>query len=82
MDEDVSYGVLVGWAHDAYNGRFDLKLQSARKLRDSQPESIQSHHFIMTPNQALLLGNFLLGISGQQAPVRRKRGWLARLFGI
>jgi hypothetical protein len=80
IDADI-YGALVGWTHSEFNGRLDLRLQSARNLRGKKPGDIQTHHLLMTQNQALLLGNYLLKLSGRQPPIQRKRGWLKRIFG-
>ena len=76
-----SFGVLVGWTHVSMNGRLILTIEAARSAKDNVPRDIQKHHFMMTDNQALLLGNNLLGISNLKPPVRRSRVWLARLFG-
>ncbi len=75
-----SYGVLVGWTHAEFNGKLDLRLQSANALLHSKPHDIHAHHLMLTHNQALLLGNYLLNVSGQKPPQRRKKSWLKRLL--
>ena len=79
--DSENFGVLVGWTHVKVSGRLILTIESARSAQDNTPRDIQRHHFMMTDNQALLLGNNLLGLSRMEPPVRRGRGWLARLFG-
>jgi hypothetical protein len=81
MDRDV-FGVLVGWSHGQFNGRIDLKLQTAHSTVELQQGKIDIHHVVMTPNQAVLLANYLYTITNQTPPPQRKRGRLARWFGI
>lgn len=76
-----NYGVLVGWTHANVNGRLVLTIETARSAQDNMPRDIRKHHIMMTDNQALLLGNNLLGLSQMKPPLRRRKGWLARLFG-
>ncbi len=75
-----SYGFLVGWSHNEFNGRLDLRMQCARSHTDSRPSDIESHHFMMTRNQALVLANYLLAVTGQKAPQRKRKGLLERLI--
>ncbi len=76
-----SVGVLVGWTHSEFEGRIVLRVQSVRSSQHSGPEDVDSTYFYMTKNQALVLGNYLFQVSGQEIRHRRKRGWLGRLFG-
>ena len=78
LDSD-SYGVLVGWSHSEFTGRIDLRLQAVQSTRRSGREEVDSHHFMMTPNQAMLLANYLFEITHRSPP--RRRSWLARWFG-
>ncbi|CAM4234789.1 OmpR/PhoB-type domain-containing protein [Novosphingobium lubricantis] len=72
-------GVVVGWKHRVFARNIHLTVQSTE--RGLGPASIDRHDLLMTRNQALLLANDLLRLSGQELPIRRRRGWLARLFG-
>ena len=76
-----SYGALVGWAHSEFKDRLNLKLQSIDPARQASGEEVDSHYFLMTRSQAAVLANYLFQISGQTPPRRRRRGWLARLWG-
>jgi hypothetical protein len=76
-----SYGALVGWAHSEFKDRLDLKLQTIESTRLDVPETVVSHHVMMTKSQAAVLANFLLSISGQAPPPKRRRGLLGRLLG-
>ncbi len=78
LDTD-SYGVLVGWTHGEFTGKLDLKLQTVQSTRRESRDDVDVHHFVMTPNQAVLLANYLLRITNQSAPPRR--GLLTRWFG-
>lgn len=74
------YGVLVGWRHEEVSGRLILKIESVRSLEQSERNDIDTQHLVMTHNQAVVLANYLFEIAGQTPTIRRKRGWLARLF--
>ena len=73
-------GVLIGWDHHAFAGRIGLRLQSARAVRGGAPDDIRQHHLIMTRNQAVLLAQYLMGVTGQEGFRPKRRGFLARLF--
>ena len=76
-----SYGVLVGWSHQDLNDRLDLRMQSTRSTRRGAPDEVDSHHFMMTRNQALVLANYLFTVTGQAPPRRRRRGLMGWLIG-
>jgi len=74
------YGVLVGWEHRIAGERLDLKLQTVQSSRQLAGSALDNRHIIMTRNQALLLANYLLEVSGKSPPAPR-RGRLTRWFG-
>ena len=74
-----SYGVLVGWTHSEFTGRIDLRLQTVQSTRQSSPSEPDSHHFMMTPNQAAVLATYLFQITHRSPP--RRRNWLLRWLG-
>jgi hypothetical protein len=76
-----SYGVLVGWTHHDVNGRLDLRMQSTQSTRCGAPDEVDSHHFMMTRNQALVLANYLFSVTGQVPPRKHRRGLLGWLLG-
>jgi hypothetical protein len=78
---DATFGVLVGWTHSDFSGGLNLKLQTLRSSRLKEPDEPDSHHFIMSKNQAAVLANFLFQVSGQTPPVRHKRSLLKRVLG-
>ncbi len=78
-DDHESYGVLVGWTHSEFTGRIDLRLQAVQSTRAGSHGEPDSHHFMMTPNQAALLANYLFEITHRSPP--RRRSWLTRWFG-
>jgi hypothetical protein len=77
---EESFGVLVGWAHHAFNDKLDLTLQCVQSSRLQDRREIDDHHIVMTPQQAAVLANYLYQISGQTPPEPRK-GLLRRLLG-
>jgi hypothetical protein len=74
------YAVLVGWTHSEFADKLDLRLQTVQSTRHLQHGEVDNHHVVMTPNQAVLLANYLFEVTGQTQPSPR-RGRLARWFG-
>ncbi|NLR38707.1 hypothetical protein [Novosphingobium sp. ERW19] len=73
-------GVVVGWKHRAFARNIHLTVQSSKNPRPI-PGAIDTHHLLMTRNQALLLANYLMRLSGQEIPPRRPRTLWEKLFG-
>ena len=75
-----SYGVLVGWSHHGFSDKLDLRLQCVRSTRRLKDDEIDSHHVVMTREQAAVLANYLFKLAGTSPP-HPPRGRLARWFG-
>jgi len=73
-------GVVIGWKHQDISRNIQLTVQSTIASRPT-PDAVDTHHLLMTRNQAMLLAQYLMRLTGQDAPAPRKRGWLQRLFG-
>lgn len=73
-------GVVVGWTHYDLGSSIDLRLQSTVSRQALDENRVDSHHFLMTHNQALLLAKFLLDATGQSLPLRAKRPLWRRLL--
>lgn len=73
-------GVVIGWKHQDISRNIQLTVQSTVAARPT-PDAVDTHHLLMTRNQAMLLAQYLIRLTGQQPPVPTKRGWLKRLFG-
>ena len=73
-------GVIVGWVHHPVGNGIDLALQSAVSAEALARDEVNTHHFLMTRNQALLVANYLLDATGQTLPRRRRPSLLRRLF--
>ncbi len=73
---------LVGWTHAALPNGIDLRVQCAPSSRALQNEEIEVQHLLMTRNQALLLARYLLEITGQTLPPRRRRPLFGRFWGM
>lgn len=65
-------GVVVGWTHHDLGSSIDLRIQSATSNQALAEDRIDSHHFLMTHNQALLLAKYLLDTTGQSLPLKFK----------
>ena len=72
-------GVIVGWTHNNMGTSIDLRIQSAHSKRALDDKLIDSHHFLMTHNQALLLAKYLLDATGQTLPAKQKPSIMQRI---
>ncbi|WP_239016688.1 hypothetical protein [Sphingorhabdus pulchriflava] len=64
--------VVVGWTHHGLGSSIDLRIQSTVSRQALDNDQVDSHHFLMTHNQALLLAKYLLDSTGQTLPQRVK----------
>lgn len=76
-----NYGALVGWVHDEAGDNILLRLESVKSPEAADRRNPDVFRMLMTRQQAAVLGNYLLGVSGQTPPDPRARGWFRRLFG-
>ena len=73
-----TYGVLVGWSHSPCGNGINLKVQSAHSQVALREGRIDTHHLLMTRNQALLMARYLLDTTGQTLDIPEKpHGWRA-----
>jgi hypothetical protein len=77
---EENYGVLVGWRHRDSDGRIDLQLETVFNPDALAQHRIDTHHIVLTHQQATILANYLYTITGQTRPGPR-RGRLTRWFG-
>lgn len=73
-------GVVVGWKHRTFARNIHLTVQSTSRGQPT-PCTVNTHNLLMTRSQAMLLANYLMQLSGFEAQPRRRRNWIARLFG-
>ena len=76
-----SFGALVGWTHHDAGDRIMLRLESVQSSEAAKQHDPDLFRFTMTKQQAAILGNYLVRLSGHSPVVPKKRGWLRRLFG-
>jgi hypothetical protein len=79
-EPDEHRGVVVGWTHHDLGSSIDLRIQSTVSQAALDEKQIDSHHFLMTRSQALMLAKFLLDATGQSLPEKRKAPLLRRLL--
>lgn len=80
---DDPSGVVVGWTHHDLGSSIDLRIQSCRSKQALDSDDIDSRHFLMTHNQALLLAKYLLDATGQKLPQPQKLSiWLRLTRGL
>ncbi len=75
-----TYGILVGWKHGEFAGKFDLQLQTKLSSGHLAKGEVETFHVVMTQQQATVLANYLFRIAEQHPPEPRK-SWLSRWFG-
>jgi hypothetical protein len=73
--------VVVGWTHHGLGSSIDLRIQSAVSQKALDGKSVDSHHFLMTHNQALLLAKYLLDATGQTLPPKARMPLWRKLTG-
>lgn len=73
-------GVVVGWTHNDLGTSIDVRIQSAVSRQALDENRVDSHHFLMTYNQALMMAKFLLDATGQSLPLRPRRSWWRRVL--
>lgn len=73
-------GVVVGWTHHDLGASIDIRIQSVTSKQALDDKIVDSHHFLMTHNQALLLAKYLLDATGQMLPPKAKRSVWRKLM--
>ncbi len=77
-----SFGALVGWTHQEAGDRIMLRIESVRSTEAAEKHNPDMFRFLMTKQQAAVLGNYLVGLSGQTPADPNDRGWFRRLFPL
>ncbi|HEV7234330.1 MAG TPA: hypothetical protein VGN36_08790 [Sphingorhabdus sp.] len=80
-ESDDHRGVVVGWTHNDLGSSIDLRIQSTVSKAALDDNRIDSHHFLMTRSQALMLAKFLLDTTGQTLPPKVMPPLWRRLTG-
>ena len=76
-----SFGALVGWDHHDAGDRILLRIESVQSSEAAKTHDPDLFRFLMTKQQAAILGQYLVRISGQPLVAPKKRGWFRRRFG-
>jgi len=76
-----SFGALVGWTHHDAGERIMLRIESVQTSDAAKQHDPDLFRVLMTKQQAAILGQYLVRISGQTPMVPKKRGWFRRRFG-
>ena len=75
-----AHHVLVGWTHHSLTNGLALRLERTRSMVALENEQLETEEVLMTRNQALLLGRYLIEAAGYDMPQpaghRRLRGLL------
>jgi hypothetical protein len=75
-----NFWALVGWGHHDAGDRIMLRLESVQSSEAAKNHDPDLFRILMTKQQAAILGNYLVRLSGQSPIVPRKRGWFRRRF--
>ena len=76
-----SYGALVGWGHHDAGDRVMLRIESVRSTEAADKHDPDMFRVLMTKQQAAVLGNYLVQLSGQTPVDPKSQGWFRRFFG-
>lgn len=76
-----SHGALVGWTHRSAGDHLMLSVESVRSKAAADRHDPDIFRFLMTKQQAAVLGNYLIELSGQSASDPKDRSWFRRFFG-
>lgn len=74
-----SVGALVGWSHHDTGETILLKLESARSSAALAEKDLDVTRLLMTKQQALVLGHYLMRLSGETIQPAR-RSWMPHLW--
>ena len=75
-----SFGALVGWTHHDAGDRTMLRLESVLSSEAAKKHDPDLFRVLMTKQQAPILGNYLVQISGHPPAAPQKRRWFRRRF--
>ena len=75
------YGALVGWGHLINGNRLMLRLESFRSRDALDERDLDDFRILLTKQQALLLGNYLIKLSEHSAIGQKQGGWFRRRLG-
>lgn len=76
----TNLGTLVGWTSRDHESGVGITLECFDTLGKHRGDP-KTYHMLMTRQQAAVLGNHLMQISGQSPPSRKDRSWITRFFG-
>lgn len=76
-----SFGALVGWSHHDTGDHIMLRLESVQSSEAARKHDPDLFRCLMTRQQAAILGNYLVRLSGHSPVVPKKPGWFRRHFG-
>lgn len=80
MIDEKRWRALVGWTHAILPSGVDLRVQCAPSTRALANDQIETQHLLMTRNQALLLAKYLLEVTDQTLPPKRRPSLLGRFW--
>lgn len=79
-DDEIQYGVLVGWKSQPVGDGFVLTMQRVTTPPPHRSEDVKVTNFLLTRTQAAQLAHHLSEMVGQSPP-KHRRGWLGRMLG-
>jgi hypothetical protein len=72
-------GALVGWSHHDSGDRILLRLESAQSSAALAAKELDLSRVLMTKQQALVLGHYLMRLSGETIQPAR-RSWVPQVL--
>jgi hypothetical protein len=71
--------VVVGWTHWTTPSGIRLNIQTTRSRAAFEQGEIETRQILLTRNQSLLLAKYLVDVTQQELPKRRRGNWHQRL---
>jgi len=75
-------GALVGWKALPFRDRVILQMESVSAKRSGEDGDVRTFTYVLDRNQAVQLGNYLFKVTGQTAPLRKRKGLIERVMGV
>ena len=76
-----AHGALVGWGHHDNGDRLMLRLETIRSSGAAERREPDIFRILMSKQQAVVLGTYLIEQAGQSGLDPLNRSWFRRLFG-
>jgi hypothetical protein len=71
--------VVVGWTHWSAPSDIRLNIQTTHSRTAYENGDVETRQILLTRNQAMLLAHYLVNVTDQRLPSKRRRTWWQKL---